>query len=128
MDYWPSAPPARGSSQSLGASAPKVVANTFQTTLGVSGTFADFARGVVSTNLSADLPLTHTTNRTTGIAQFTTLYLYAGVTNRLVSFNTNWVLWGCGPTNLVASNRWCAVHLMAIGPAENNVHVRFDTQ
>jgi hypothetical protein len=28
----------------------------------------------------------------------------------------------------VASNRWCAVHLMGLGAAENNVHVRFDTQ
>jgi hypothetical protein len=83
---------------------------------------------VMSFTATSDVALTHTTNRTSGVAQFTSLYLYAGETNRLVSFNTNWVLWGCGPTNLVASNRWCAVHLMGLGPAENNVHVRFDPQ
>jgi hypothetical protein len=83
---------------------------------------------VMTLTATADVHLTHSTNRTAGVAQYTSIYLYAGVTNRLVSFNTNWVLWGCGPTNLVASNRWCAVHLMGLGTAENNVHVRFDTQ
>jgi len=88
----------------------------------------DFLNRESQTNLTGDVTFAHATNLVAGVAKFANVYLFAGNTNRLIIFPTNWVLFGCTVTNTALSNQWTALYFKQNGTSQTNVWVKLEVQ
>jgi hypothetical protein len=68
------------------------------------------------------------TGAVSGQAEFASVYIWSGVTNRTLVLPSGANYWGCTATNMALSNRWTALHFMSVGADATNVHVKLEEQ
>jgi hypothetical protein len=98
-----------------------------------SNMIADATRGSVEYFTQDNLAFSFATNGIAGTEVLCSIYLYGGVSNRTVTFPSNWVFFNCTATNTLLSNEWTAVHFRFRGAtaslaSQTNVMVKLEAQ